>query len=303
MAISFIDDNYKLSECFVKRDYSKIEKKIFDNKEDLTFYIEDNNQLFGFNIRPNIPMTKLYESPFYVVRFVFANVNTLHDRKQEENMRILLQELDKKMNETKGYYNLRIPTHMVDLIRTMNTAIRDTIFCGGTVEELIANKSVSVPVKEGLKIFWGTEEYVGKHKETLAQMTHESFLSYQGQYHISTKTEEKAGEIYKNWIESSLNNLGNELVVCAEYDGHPIGFVTFGEQEEAVEGILSAVDSKYRAYGAYKAMISFGINYAYEKNKIFVSSTQFDNYIVQGTWNSLGLKPFYSIYNFHVDRR
>lgn len=61
------------------------------------------------------------------------------------------------------------------------------------------------------------------------------------------------------------------------------------------------MDAKYRKLGAYRAMISFLVNYAYENNKSFVTSTQFDNYIVQGVWNSIGLKPFYSIYNFHID--
>jgi hypothetical protein len=50
-------------------------------------------------------------------------------------------------------------------------------------------------------------------------------------------------------------------------------------------------------------MISFGVNYATENHKDFVTSTQFDNFIVQGVWASIGLKPFYSIYNVHLDRR
>ena len=92
-------------------------------------------------------------------------------------------------------------------------------------------------------------------------------------------------------------------MVVACKDSIPVGFVTIKETDNAVEGILSAVDPKNRKLGAYRAMIAYLINYANENKKSFVTSTQFDNYIVQGVWNSLGLKPFYSIYNIHIDNR
>ena len=135
------------------------------------------------------------------------------------------------------------------------------------------------------------------------EMTLESFKTYQGQYHISPITEKKAGQIYENWIKYSLDHCNGKDIVVAEYNQIPIGFVTIAEKESAVEGVLSAVQSEYRQFGAYRAMISFLVNDAFEKEKSFITSTQFDNFIVQGVWNSIGLKPFYSIYNFHIDKR
>ena len=79
--------------------------------------------------------------------------------------------------------------------------------------------------------------------------------------------------------------------------------MTIDEDDFAVEGVLSSVSSEYRQYGAYKAMIAYIINYAYQNKKSFITGTQFDNFIVQGAWNSLGLRPFYSFYNIHFDNR
>ena len=100
-----------------------------------------------------------------------------------------------------------------------------------------------------------------------------------------------------------MDHCNGKDIVVAEYNQIPIGFVTIAEKESAVEGVLSAVQSEYRQFGAYRAMISFLVNDAFEKEKSFITSTQFDNFIVQGVWNSIGLKPFYSIYNFHIDKR
>ena len=66
---------------------------------------------------------------------------------------------------------------------------------------------------------------------------------------------------------------------------------------------LSAISAKHRKLGGYRTLISSLINYAYKNGKSFTASTQFDNYIVQGTWNSLGMKPYFSFYNFHFDNR
>lgn len=301
--ISFEDNNNKYVKCFVERDYSFLERDIWDNKENLTHFIDANGILYGYKVSKNIPLTNLYENDFYSVRFYFANIDTLHNVEQEKNIIMLLEHLKDKIEEDRGYYNLRIPTHIVDLVRAYNQVFLDIIFCGGTVEEYIYDKKVDDNNKNNLKLFFANSDYIDQHKEELLKMTYQSFETYQGQYHISHITDNKAGKIYENWIESSLSKASNDLTVVVEHEGEPIGFVTLGEEENAVEGILSAVSNEHRQYGAYKAMIAYAINYANSKGKSFVTSTQFDNFIVQSVWASLGLKPFYSIYNIHLDRR
>ena len=81
------------------------------------------------------------------------------------------------------------------------------------------------------------------------------------------------------------------------------GYCTLREDTLAVEAVLGSVNQEKRRLGVYKAMFYTLIQYAKEKGKLFLSSTQFDNYIVQGTWSALGLRPFYSIYNVHFDNR
>lgn len=301
--ISFEDNNDKYIKGFLKRDYAELGNEIIRKKEELTYYIEDESVLYGYKIAKNYPLTELYKADFYSVRFYFVNINTLHNDKQENSIIKLLCHLDKRIDECKGYYNLRIPTHIVDLIKAYNTVFANNIFCGGTVEEYINGKTVPDNNKNNLNLFLANAEYIEKNKEALLEMTYQSFETYQGQYHISNVTDYQAGKIYENWIRTSLENSTQDLVVVAELENIPVGFVTLGEGENSVEGILSAVSQKHRQYGAYKAMIAYSINYAYKHQKSFVTSTQFDNFIVQGAWASLGLKPFYSIYNIHIDRR
>lgn len=259
--------------------------------------------MFGFHITRNQNVSQIYGMDCYVVRFIFSGVSQLHDSRQEQILCQLLTKLENYINTHKGYYNLRIPTHIVDLIKALNVTFINPIFCGGTVEELIHGKYVDDCNVNKLTIEFADGEYIEKYKTELLAMTLESFETYQGQYHISGVTQNKAGLIYENWIKESMGAKNNERCAVAKINEMPIGFVTIRETDNAVEGILSAVDTKNRKLGAYKAMIAYLINYANQKNKSFVTSTQFDNFIVQGVWNSLGLRPFYSIYNIHIDNR
>ena len=303
MKISFVDNNFQYAKCYITRNYTELTKQILAGNYELDYEKREDDFLCGYKIQKNEPLSSLYEDNYYSVRFYFANVDTLHQEKQETMMEAMMQHLLIEIEERKGYYNLRIPTHIVDLLKAYNKLPERGIFCGGTVEQYIANKEVPDNIKQGVKVFWANTQYVEKHKDLMLSMTYRSFETYQGQYHISHVTENKAGKIYENWIRNSLLENSQDLVVVAEYNGIPIGFVTVAEDDFALEGVLSAVSEEYRQYGAYKAMISYIVNSAYERGKSFITSTQFDNFIVQGVWNSLGLKPFYSIYNIHIDKR
>lgn len=301
--ISFIDNNYKYVKGYISRDYGDLAKEVEQIKDDLSYYIEQQDIIVGYKININNPLTELYGFNCYAVKFYIKNIDTLHSEKQFLLFDEMMLELKKAIECKKGYYNLRIPTNFVDLIKAFNHIFDKSIFCGGTVEQFIYGKEVPENNKNSLKIFEADAEYVNKNKKTLMEMTYDSFKTYQGQYHLSYVTDGLAGKIYENWIEQSLSNIGENKVIVVEHNEEPIGFVTIGEDDFAVEGILSSVSCVSRQLGAYKAMISYIINYANHNGKAFITSTQFDNFIVQGTWNGLGLKPFYSIYNFHVDTR
>lgn len=301
--IPFIDDNVLLGDCFVKRDYSQIREKITGGGYKITDCLTDEGEIYGFHVTRNQNVSSIYGMDCYVVKFLFSGVSQLHDSRQEQVLGQLMARVKSHIDVCKGYYNLRIPTHIVDLIKAVNRTFSNTIFCGGTVEELICGKYVDNCNPNNLTIQFADQMYLEKYKAELLEMTLASFKTYQGQYHISDITQSKAGMIYENWIRETIKEVNHERVVVAVKDRDLVGFVTIKETEYAVEGVLSAVDPAKRKLGAYKAMIAFLINYAVKKNKSFVTSTQFDNFIVQGVWNTLGLKPFYSIYNIHIDGR
>lgn len=301
--ISYIDNDFKYAKAFIKRDYSEIADEIMNNRNDMSYSVEVDGKIYGYNITKNKLLCEVYESDFFVVHFCFLNIDTLHDGEQEKCICELLDHLMEEIHKKKGYYNLKLPTNIVDLIRAYNYLKEPFIFCGGTVEQYIYNTKVPDYNKSGLNVFMADKEYVSLHTEELLDMTYRSFESYQGQYHLSYAISENAGNIYKTWIDGSLLSQSTDKIIVAEYDGIPIGFVTIKEDDFAVQGVLAAVLNEYRQYGAYKAMIAYIINYAHENEKSFITGTQFDNFIVQGTWNSLGLKPFYSFYNIHFDNR
>lgn len=301
--ICYLDDNIALGQCYASRNYSDLKEKILSQPYTKENYVLMDGERFGFEITPNIPLTKLYQFPCYVVKFVFSSVQTLHDEQQETIMRQVAEKLADCMNREKGYYDIRIPTHIVDLIKAINYECGNLLLCGGTVEEIHVGKVVPPVLQEGMRLFFAEKTFVEKNRKKLEQLAYDSFKSYQGQYHISPVTDKKAGEIYSSWIASYFDSFSPNTVLIAEYKGEIVGYCTIRETEQAVDAVLSSVDASKRQLGTYKAMISTLIAYAKKREKLFVTSTQFDNYIVQGTWNSLGLRPFYSIYNMHYDNR
>lgn len=300
--VSFVDDNSRLGKAYLERDYSFLNTEIMKQSDDYTFMFEEDGKIYAFNVRRNESLSSIYHDDFMVIRIILKDVETLHVCNQEENFEKLLIAIKYYMEKNPAYYNVRIPTHFVDLIKAYNKILNENIFCGGTVEWIGRDKNIDIKEKESISVFWADKEYIEKNKKRLLEISYESFKTYQGQYHISMVTSPKAGTIYEQWLEKSFDDYQNNVLVVT-YDNIPISFVMYEETEFAVEAVVGAVDNKYRKYGAYRLMISTGINYACDINKNFVTSTQFDNFIVQGVWASLGLKPFYSIYNIHFDKR
>jgi len=299
--VSYVDDIFQLAKGYSTRNYAEIRENIINNKSELTGYCELGEEVYGYTITPNEALKNIYGFDFWVVRFSFSSMETLHRKEQQDIMEELFKKLRARMEEIPGYYHFRVPSHMVDVVKSFNNVMDNFIFCGGTVELITTKPSVQAEKNEEINIFFSEPEYIQKHDEILKKITYTSFETYQGQYHISPVTSEKAGLIYENWINNTFHNTSDEKVLIAEYQGQPIGFCTIREGEVGVEGILAAVSKEQRKLGAYHLLMSAAIDYAAEKGKTFSASTQFDNYISQGTWIALGMKPFYSFYNFHFN--
>ena len=152
--ISYIDDNFQLVDCFRNRDYKNLGETIKNNKKDLTIYQDYDDSMFGCKIIKNQPLSDLFGDEYYVIRLACSNVDTLHNNKQLEIMVSAFSKLREFIDTQRGYYNLRLPTHIVDVIKAYNATITNGIFCGGTVEEMIYGKQVDIELKEGLKVFF-----------------------------------------------------------------------------------------------------------------------------------------------------
>ena len=133
-------------------------------------------------------------------------------------------------------------------------------------------------------------------------MASKSFQVYQGQYHISPVMAQKASAIYTNWLNRAFQD-PKEKVFIAEYNNIPVGFFTANDLGNVLDVALAGVSNKYRSLGAYRNMGKGIAEYARDHGKLFFSGTSFENLTVQRAWLHIGLRPYSSFYNFHLDAR
>lgn len=303
MKLSYYDDIFRLSHCYAHNEFAQLRQEILDMKDSLTYYIEDDGEIWGYNIKKNEPVSQVYGFDVFVVRFAFSSVETLHDAKQVQNAKKLMAHLRTEMEEGHAYYNVRIPANIMDVYKCMNDELKRGFFCGGTVEYYIDGHPYEIPYHEGLRIFYPDNAYLQANRDILLDITYQSFKTYQGQYHISPVLCKQASVIYNNWIEWHFDHFEEGRVLVTEYHGEPVGIMTTTETEYAVEATLSGISTKYRKLGAYSSMIGTLVNRAYEHGKTFTTSTQLDNYVVQKTWIGMGARPYFTYYNVHYDFR
>lgn len=307
--VPYIDDLFLMGEAQGDKDYEKLHNEILDRKNAMTDYVEFEEEIFGFLIHDNQVLSKLCDMPVKVIRFMFSGVETLHKPEQLVAMEQLFGKLFIRMQEEKVYYQLRLPGHVVDAVKALKMITDRGIFCGGTTyyqsgqyEKVLMEKD-AMEKPDGLVIDFATQGEINACKDALKTMATLSFKEYQGQYHISPVTERYAADIYRNWIEAELNGNSDKKILLAKMKGEIAGFCLLNEEERGMDMELVTVSSDFRGMGVYKNMIAYLLRYAGECNKYFYSSTQIDNYASQHTWASRGMKPFYTIYNYHYDMR
>lgn len=301
--VSYVDNNSLLGQCYVEHAYYKLRTRVLEEINSLTYYLEEEGNIYGYVISTNVSLSSIYQFPCYVVKFVFSAIDTFHRESQEQLLGRLCLHLYSFMQTHRGYYNLRIPTHIVDLLKAVNHHLEHLIFCGGTVDEIYIGGFDVPPLREGIEVFFADFAFAMENRNSMIQLAYDSFKKYQGQYHISPVTEERAGEIYSRWIQGSFDNFRADSILVGQYHGKIVGFGLIEENNIAVDLVLGCVSDRVRGLGVYKAIGSSLVRYAASRNKLFVSSTQLDNFISQGIWASLGMRPFCSIYNFHYDNR
>ena len=61
--LSYMDNIFKLSHCFVNRDYGSIRNEILDMKEELNYRYEEGGEVWGYRISKNIPECCIPDNP------------------------------------------------------------------------------------------------------------------------------------------------------------------------------------------------------------------------------------------------
>lgn len=299
--IAYVGDVELLSDAFLKRNYDEIKKRIKTEKGNLSCYIEYDEDIYGYEIRENIPLTNLYGFRVRVVDFVFSKIDNLYNENEGKRLEELFQLLYEQLKKEKAYYTFRIPTQIMGALMNFNAFFKSAFLCGGIVTYMTPKGVGQSNREEKTNICIADDNFIKKYGERLLEISSATFDNYQGQYHISPITSEKAGLIYKDWLKRAFSS--TEKIFVATFGSNPVGFVTARETGTIVEGVLGGVSNEYRDLGAYTNLIRNMVNYANRKKKLFVIGTQFENLIVQGTWSQFGLKPFNSFYNFHLDAR
>ena len=120
---------------------------------------------------------------------------------------------------------------------------------------------------------------------------------------------DKAGDLYAEWLRNSYGGNQADIVIVAEAEGHPIGFVTCKmSSEQADRGIgarigtipLNAVDPGYRKLGVYRRLVVKAIDWCRQQGAEYVEiKTQIHTPGVHRTWQQMNGKLVSSYHVFH----
>ncbi len=261
----------------------------------------------GYLITENQPLTGLYGVPVRVVRVMLEEYDSGNHSEQTSLCKEFIADLKREMIENPAYYTIRIPAQFPCLLQAITDLPGTTLFCGGTVAYAInpaegrANMAMWKSPKEDVRVFLTDSAYLEANCRKLCKIAEDSFANYSGQYHIAPRTAPKAGQIYTNWIRSIFEHPEAYCMMCVECNGEPAGFSLLSEDEYGIDMELTAVSEQFRGQGLYTELMRENVRYAVSRDRIFVSSTQLDNFGSQRTWAKVGMRPYYTIYNFHCD--
>lgn len=298
--ISHIEEKNLLAYSHMEKNFDKVNKYIEKYKNNWSHYIEENNRIYGFNIRFIKQLSNLYNTNVFAVEFFFKNIVSLFNNEDNEKIKSVIEKLERTMLNRKGYYIIKIPSSNMMLINNINLVKEKFIFAGNTINYCTNTLSKSNDFfNDGLEICIANQERKSIHAQELLKLSENSFKDHFTQYHLSHITREKAPHIYKNWIYEYLGHSPTKKIIISKYDNKLAGFIAYNEHNEYLEIILNCVDEKFRGRKIYERMVKEVIKNAINNNKYVTVSTQLDNYFPQRAWINCGLKPYYSFYLMH----
>lgn len=298
--LSYIEDKNLLAYCVANRDYSIINKKINECKNELTYFNYYNESIIGYKIDRIKQLTNIYGYNVYAVKFYFTNITHEFDDYCDKNIGEMILKLKKDLGNLNGYIIIKVPSSNIMLINQLNKMNINFLFTGGTVCYYIREFNDKNFGNDGLNIKIASPMDKKSYRNELIKLSEASFQNYFGQYHISYVTREKAPMIYKNWVEEYINSDGNNLII-AQIENEVVGFLAIDETDYTIESVLGGISNNFMNKKIYERMLRFETKYTLNKNKISTISTQFDNFFVQRSWVNIGYKPYYSFYLYHVN--
>lgn len=303
--ISYVLDIGKLGVAYIKKDYTHLRETIISNLDAVSFHIKTGTEYMAYDIHINQPLTELYGFNIWVVDFMFSGIDTLSKESQLKSITNLLEHLKVEVRNKKGYFNFRVPAHIMDLLTSFNMVFCEALFCGGIITYVLPQtyKNRKAENKYKINTFYAEQQFLLQYEDELTEMLKNTFKIYQGQYHISHIMRNKAPEIYGNWLNRVIESSSGERVCVAKYNNKIVGFATQQEGDDYVEAVIGGVAIEYQGMGVYRAIKDTMVSSALDSHKIFLAGTQLDNFNVQNIWVSIGMKPFHVFYNFHYDAR
>lgn len=297
---SYICNPSVLAKAHIDQDYFIVNQTIETQKA--TFIFEDGKSKFGYKVHRNNPLSEIYGFEFWMVDFIFENINKLHTQTQLENMKKLCKHLKEYINQHKAYYNFRVPAHVIDLLTALNQEVDGFIFTGGIITYIQRRFIDYSRENDNLVVKELTDEDLVENKQALEKIALDSFEQYQGQYHVSHITKEKAPLIYINWIDKAYSEK-SENMIGAFSDEKLVGFWSYSISNGFMNVGLTAVDLDTRGQKVYKEMMRFALSLCQKHKVNLVIGTHLDNFIVQKVWGQLAVEPLFSYYNYHLDKR
>ena len=160
--VAYLDQNTLLGRCYQTKSYAFLREKILGERDVYTKVLHADGEVYGYTITLNEPLTELYDFSCYVVKFVFSKVDTLHSSNQEKIMLELCVSLKNDMEAVKGYYTMRVPAHIVDLIRAINQTFTNLIFCGGTVDVVFSGPLSMQKWDKDIEVFIADQSFMNR---------------------------------------------------------------------------------------------------------------------------------------------
>jgi ribosomal protein S18 acetylase RimI-like enzyme len=299
--ISYIEDKNLYAYCNEIRNFDIINKQIESKRENLDYYIEIEDSIYGYEIKDIEPLSNIYGFNFFAVNFLFKNISHSFNEKEDVVIKKLILNLHQQIEKKQGYYIIKIPSFNNMLINQINLLDKKLLFAGGTVCYYITDLKERHYEQDGLLIKLATKADKIKYHDELIDLSEASFKNFFGQYHISYVTRHKAHLIYKNWAKKYVENYDENNLFIAYQGEKVVGFIAFDKTEYSYEIVLNCVDENYRGLKIYERMLNKCVNYCLIDRKLITVSTQIDNIFPQRAWINNGFKPYNTFYLFHYN--